>query len=120
MCFPLFPTTGRTMSFISTRLDGLVCVGSLRPNRAFSFIVFLLLFIMTYDFNALYQDYLSDPVIQDLGYTSLEDFHIQVTGIVNDRLDDGLTPDPQDVWLMEYMDNAIVQDPEWYITNALA
>ena len=75
---------------------------------------------MSYDFNTLYQQYLSDPVIQDLGYTSLEDFHSQVTGMVNDRLDDGITPHPQDVWLMEYMDNAIAQDPECYATNALA
>lgn len=60
---------------------------------------------MSYDFNTLYQEYLSDPIVQDLGYTSLEDFHSQVTGMVNDRLDDGINPDPQDVWLMEYMDN---------------
>ncbi len=75
---------------------------------------------MSYDFNTLYQEYLSDPIIQDLGYTSLEDFHTQVTGTVNDRLDDGIDPDPQDIWLMEYMDNAITQNPEWYTTYALA
>ncbi len=75
---------------------------------------------MSYDFNALYQEYLSQPIIQDLGYTSLEDFHVQITGSVNDSIDDGREPDPTDLWLMEFMDQAIQNDSDWYDNYVLS
>ena len=75
---------------------------------------------MSYDFDTLFQEYLSQPIIQQLGYTSLEDFHVQVTGSVNDSIDDGLDPDPTNVWLMEFMDQAIENDPNWYDNYVLS
>lgn len=75
---------------------------------------------MSYDFNALYQEYLSHPMIIKLGYTTLYDFHVQVTGSVNDSIDSDNDPDPQDLWLMEYMDNAIENDSQWYDNYVLS
>ncbi len=75
---------------------------------------------MSYDFNALFQEYLSQPLVIKLGYTTLYDFHVQVSGSVNDSIDSGNEPDPTNLWLMEFMDQAIENDPNWYDTYALS
>lgn len=95
-------------------------VESLRPNRALYFFLFFVMSVMSYDFDTLYKAYLSDPYVIRAGYTTLQDFHDQVTGSVNNAIDSGIDIDPEALWLMEYMDRALEANPDWYATYELA
>jgi hypothetical protein len=68
---------------------------------------------MTYDFDTLYQEYLSDPNVQALGYTSVRSFVTQNNGILNDLIDDGHEIDPVTLFIEEYSSQAILNDPNW-------
>ena len=62
-----------------------------------SFIVFT----MTYDFNTLYQEYVSDT-LEHCSYKSpsMDDFINESMAMVNSRLQDGEDPRPQDLFIL--------------------
>jgi hypothetical protein len=74
---------------------------------------------MPYDFDALYREYLSDPNVQSLGYTSLRSFINQNNGILNDLIDDGYEIDTITLFIEEYSTLALANDPDWLNTYSL-
>ena len=74
---------------------------------------------MSYDFDTLYREYLSDPNVQALGYTSLRTFISQNNGILNDLIDDGYEIDTITLFIEEYSTLALANDPDWFNTYSL-
>ena len=102
VCF-LLCTVHRTDVVFNKHTSGqTVCVGSLHPNRVVSFIVFLLLFIMSYSFDTLYQQWVNDHTTPKTPLSSLtrESFIQNMLGEYDCLMDEGLPVDDDLLWII--------------------
>ncbi len=60
---------------------------------------------MTVDFNTLYQQYLSNPLVQDMNYTTVDDFIDSVYSDLDYHLDNGINIPDYILYLIEYIEN---------------
>ncbi len=68
---------------------------------------------MSYDFNTLYQEYLSDPLVQDMDYTTVDDFIDSVYSDLDYHLDNSIDIPDHISYLIKYIEDQKKVDPHW-------
>ena len=73
---------------------------------------------MSYDFDTLFSEYVQYSNENNISLTSVQDFIDMTNAMINDRLDDGEDPRPQDLFIMGYVSDMLKDDPDWIKTYA--
>ena len=55
---------------------------------------------MTYNFDTLFQEFISDPITKHCGPQTPIGFVTYCSLMYNDAIDDGIEPDPMCVWVL--------------------
>ena len=56
---------------------------------------------MSYDFDTLFQEFISDPITKQSGFPQTHTGFVTYCSLMyNDAVDDGIAPDPMWVWVL--------------------